>query len=78
MLLLAAAAGQPSVAREWFQQLRQLGPAELPLPNRDDELNRSEWETFRLMCQETSKQWPNPLCKQVVAKWLDRVERFAF
>jgi hypothetical protein len=78
MLLLAAAAGQPAVAREWFRLLRRGTSLSLSLPDDAAHSNRREWSVFRRLYDDTSRQLANPLTNDVVAKWLDRVELFAF
>jgi hypothetical protein len=77
MLLLAGAAGYPAVAREWFALLRtaQDFPNLHQLwPLRSD----PEWLAFRALYDLAfASQTPN-LSRELLLKWLDRVEVFAF
>jgi len=78
MLLLAAAAGVPANARDWFAVLRK---AELnPSMNQAQSLDNSQadWSEFCGLYSKTmAAQEPTP-SKETISKWLDRVERFAF
>jgi KAP-like P-loop domain-containing protein len=75
MLLLAAAAGQPAVAREWFGLLRT---AHGTLPEHADGTNSGDWVVFRKLYCENANQKGFSLTNEFLAKWIDRVERFTF
>lgn len=75
MLLLAAAAGQPAVAREWFGLLRT---AQGTLPEHADGTNSVDWVVFRKLYYENVDRAGFSVTNELLAKWLDRVERFAF
>ena len=77
MLMLAAAAGYPAVAREWFELMRA---------DKDFPVLRSLWSTrldpawltFRSLYDETFVCNTPKLSHDLFCKWLDRVELFAF
>ncbi len=77
MLLLAGAAGYPAVAREWFALLRTA--QDFPnlhqvWPLRSD----PEWLAFRALYDLAfASQTPN-LSRELLLKWVDRIEVFAF
>ena len=73
MLLLAAAAGHPAVARDWFDRLRAQGPDAFTPSDEDD----PAWSKFR-DAHAATFNGTAPLTPEQVAKWLPRVERFAF
>jgi len=78
LLLLAVAAGQPAVAREWFKQLRLHESGVETLSDEATGANGPEWDCFRKLYNETSKQVKVPWTQKLMTKWLDRVERFTF
>jgi hypothetical protein len=78
MLLLAAAAGYPAVAREWFTRLRNANPTALSLFDEQLETDRSEWTQFKKVYDGTFVHTTPQPTKDLFVKWLDRVERFAF
>jgi len=71
MLLLAAAAGYPAVARSWFARLLATPPAELF----EKQANDPGWSQFKKVYDAT---FTTPLSHEVFIKWIDRIERFAF
>jgi hypothetical protein len=78
MLLLAASAGCPAVARDWFTALRptdqdkSLNPRELPgSPSK-------EWIDFKKMYTATKEGLNPKLNEDRLKTWLNRVERFTF
>jgi hypothetical protein len=77
MLLLAVAAGQPSIARDWFQLVRQQADGLPPLDEIPDP-NKPAWTEFRKLYDETAKQMRMPLTPDLVSSWIGRVERFTF
>jgi hypothetical protein len=76
MLLLAAAAGHPAVARQWFDLLRQKMPHEVQPP--DVEADADGWEQFKSMYDGTVGGVTSLAAPSTVATWIDRVEQFAF
>jgi predicted KAP-like P-loop ATPase len=78
MLLLAAAAGYPAVARKWFDVLRKnTTPTEFDVSKED--IVSTNWGQFKMAYDEyTSKQDSKLLNQALLVKWLDRVERFTF
>jgi hypothetical protein len=78
MLLLAVAAGQPAIAREWFKLLRQLETGGVPPSYEAAEATRPAWEDFRRLYKETETQVKGLLTQEMVTKWIDRVELFTF
>jgi hypothetical protein len=76
MLLLAAAAGYPAVARDWFATLRNADSIALVMddPERADEA----WAQFHKVYSANFGRTAPPPTKELLAKWLDRVERFTF
>ncbi|HEY5029492.1 MAG TPA: hypothetical protein VIK39_13865 [Candidatus Angelobacter sp.] len=78
LLLLAVAAGQPAVAREWFKLLRLRDSGVETLSDEVTVANGSQWDCFKELYNETSKQVKVPLTPDLITKWLDRVERFTF
>ena len=77
MLLLAVAAGQPSIARDWFTLLRHCED-ELPSSDEIAPPSKPAWSKFRELYDETLNQLPVPLTRGLVSEWIDRVERFTF
>ena len=77
MLLLAAAAGLPAKAREWFTRLRNADPTALFLSEIDDDRDRA-WQKFKTVFDATFVSSPQTLTNELFSKWIDRVERFAF
>jgi MGS-like domain/KAP family P-loop domain len=78
MLLLAAAAGSPGLAREWFRALGTADPTALFLSDDDEQSKRPEWKQFKRVYDATFAETNLNLSKELFSKWLDRVERFAF
>ncbi len=79
MLLLAAAAGHPSVVREWFKLLRNhdwttTDLTDVPL----DEASKKSWDDFRTAFTQTFDKITQKPSTKLFEKWLDRVERFTF
>jgi len=75
MLLQAAAAGYPAVAREWFRALgrgQYPGNSSEPVPGG----NTEAWQQFNVAAHACiDSEWPSG---DVLKKWINRVERFAF
>ncbi len=78
MLLLAVAAGQPAIAREWFKILRQREVSDLPPADEIAEANQVAWGNFRRLLEELETQTKEPITQELVTKWIDRVELFTF
>lgn len=78
MLLLAAAAGSPVLAREWFRTLRLSNPDALSLPENEADTGRPEWQRFKRAYGATVAEVTPVLSGETLAGWLDRVERFSF
>ena len=78
MLLLAVAAGQPAVARDWFKALRELQPGQLPLAVTETAESRPEWNRFVDLYSRIAAEATSLTSSRILAKWLDRVERFTF
>ncbi len=78
MLLLAVAAGQPSIAREWFKILRQREVSDLPVTEEIAEANKAAGDHFRRLFKEFETQTKKPVTRALVTKWIDRVELFSF
>lgn len=77
MLLLAAAAGYPAMAREWFERLRTTAPAELFL-GEDGSVGEPAWLQFKKVYNAIFAHIRTPLTRDLLIIWVDRVERFAF
>ena len=80
MLLLAGAAGHPAHARVWFQELRSKGVTSALNPGLKVGADQAAWAAFANVANVTISEpamspRPGP---EVVSRWLDRVERFAF
>jgi hypothetical protein len=78
MLLLAVAAGQPAVAREWFRLAQQYTGGPLPALENLSERNAVAWEEFRRFHEALEKQMHVPLTRDLLTNWISRVERFTF
>jgi hypothetical protein len=78
MLLLAVAAGYPAVARQWFELLRNLDSVTPPLTIQFPEASQVELKQFTNLYDENLRKVRVPLTKDLLVKWLDRVERFTF
>ncbi len=74
MLLLAAAAGYPAVARGWFAKLLATDPAELF----EEQAVDPGWLQFKQVYDATFGHFTTPLSHELFFKWINRVERFAF
>ena len=72
MLLLAAAAGYPAVARGWFAKLLTTPPAKLFEEMPEDDRG---WTQFKSVYDVT---FTTPPGHEIFIKWISRVERFAF
>lgn len=77
MLLLAAAAGYPAAAREWFELLRA-GQDFPDLHTLWSSRSDPGWLVFRGMYTKTTVNETPNLDQKLLCKWLDRVELFAF
>jgi hypothetical protein len=78
MLMLAIAAGQPSVAREWFKIIQQHAIGPLPLLEDLPEKNAAAWDELRRFYEALGSQMRVPLTRDLVMNWIGRVERFTF
>ena len=78
MLLLAAAAGYPAVARDWFREMRSANSIAMFLSDKPVGRDHEGWSKFKNIYDTTFL--PNSLKppKEMFVNWLDRVERFAF
>jgi hypothetical protein len=77
MLLLAAAAGYPALARNWFDRLLNTSPSELFLSDVESDSDLA-WNQFKKVYEATFSHFTKPLTQDLFVKWVDRVERFAF
>ena len=77
MLLLAAAAGYPAQARQWFDRLLTTTPAELFAADAQPE-DGPAWMKFKEVYYATSGYLAKSIDSDVLPKWIHRVERFAF
>ena len=76
MLFLAVAAGQPSVARDWFLRVRNLDPTKLPsAPQPGDP---RAWTVFYTQYRQIRTDPADHFTPAQQEKWLARVERFTF
>lgn len=76
MLLLAAAAGYPSVAREWFEVIKTNSSSGIFAVFEADPPERPEnWDRFKKAFDQV---WTTDVPRELFADWIDRVERFAF
>jgi hypothetical protein len=73
MLFLAVAAGQPSVARDWFFRLRNKLPSD---PQPGD--NPRAWAAFSTQYHQIRSDAADQFTLTQQEKWLARVERFTF
>ena len=78
MVLLAVAAGQPSIARDWFKLVWQSAGSELPESDGMTDGNKVAWTEFRRLFKESEKQMQMQLTRDLVTNWIGRVERFTF
>jgi len=78
MLLLAAAAGSPAVAREWFDRLQKKGPGVLLDTNESDEDQDPRWLAFKQVYLSTIGTVEPTRSREDFADWIERVEQFAF
>lgn len=76
MLLLAAAAGSPAVAREWFDLLRGSEPATVFDAKKKDV--DADWLPFREVYLSTVAKGKPQRSRADFEKWINHVERFAF
>jgi hypothetical protein len=78
MLLLAAAAGSPAIVREWFRELLKDDGSD-PLAAGDNPDNEPPgWSKFRSIYQQGFSNPADEPTKEVIAKWIQRVEAFTF
>jgi hypothetical protein len=77
MMLLAAAAGYPAVVRRWFAKLRTVDSSAILRDDQSDP-NDEGWAQFKMVFDTVFEQTMPQLTKNLLAKWLDRVERFVF
>jgi hypothetical protein len=79
MLLLTAAAGYPALARKWFALLRDADPSVLLI---SDDItvgpDTKAWLSFKNLFDATIVKTSPNLTRDLISKWLDRIERFAF
>jgi hypothetical protein len=83
MLLLAAAAGYPSVAREWFEAQGMHADEALAEDAQMRVTQLPEWSEFvealeTIRAQKDGSDFISSLESARLWKWLLRVERFAF
>jgi hypothetical protein len=78
MLLLAAAAGFPAVARSWFAALREMDPHTVLSSEDVVDCKLPEWERFKGVYIKTLAGMTQSLSNELFSTWLDRVERFTF
>ena len=81
MLLLAAAAGCPSVVRNWFRAVRSVGLnklSSLPQPTDKDFGSLKQWEAFITIYDQKLGQVKPTITQDCLEMWLRRVERFTF
>lgn len=77
MFLLASSAGYPAVARNWFATLRNADSTALAMDD-PDHVGDQDWARFHQVYSAIFEQTSPQPTKELFAKWLDRVERFAF
>lgn len=78
MLLLAAAAGHPAVARQWFERLRVDDATTILAGQNEGEDLHPSWQQLKKVYRAT---FDPPLMEQtkgVFPKWIARVARYAF
>jgi hypothetical protein len=78
MLLLAAAAGYPASAREWFGKLRNGDPRTVLSAKDVSSSDPIGWNQFKNVQKETFTNGTEPLTNEIMAKWIQRVEIFTF
>ena len=76
MLFLAVAAGQPSVARDWF--LRVPNPDPTKLPSEPQPGHPRAWTVFYTEYRQIRTDPAGHFTPAQQEKWLARVERFTF
>ena len=76
MLFLAVAAGQPSVARDWFLRVRNLDPTKLPSEPQPGDPRA--WTVFYTQYRQIRTDPAGHFTPAQQEKWLARVERFTF
>lgn len=77
MLLLAAAAGYPATARQWFADLSKPG-AEALLLEEDADDALPGWNNFKKLYRENVSQVLETPFSDVMNKWMGRIEKFTF
>lgn len=77
MLLLASSAGYPAVARDWFAKLRKANSTALFIDTPESSTDK-DWAQFHKVYAAIFEQTTPKPTKELFAKWLDRVEQFAF
>lgn len=75
MLLLAAAAGYPAQARQWFERLQTTPASKLFSEDAPDD---PAWTKFKEVYEATFGYLVKPIDSEALTKWIRRVERFAF
>jgi hypothetical protein len=78
MLLLAAAAGSPALARDWFTIFRNADPTAVFFSDDDPRSKQAEWREFKRVYDATFTETTFNITPVLFAKWLERVERFTF
>jgi hypothetical protein len=78
MLLLAAAAGYPASAREWFGKLRNGDPRTVLSAKDVSSTDPIGWNQFKNVQKETFTNGTELLTNEIMAKWIQRVEIFTF
>jgi len=78
MLLLAAAAGYPASAREWFEKLRAEHPEKLLLDKSYTSSDPAGWIQFKNVQKATFTNGMPKLTPENTTKWIRRVEAFTF
>ena len=78
MLLLAAAAGYPASAREWFAELLKPDAEKTILAGEYAEDATLGWDQFKRVFKESITNAADQSTQGVMAKWIERVETFTF
>jgi hypothetical protein len=78
MLLLAAAAGSPALARDWFKIFRNADPTAVFFSDEDPRSKQAEWREFKRIYDATFAKTTFNITPALFATWLERVERFTF
>ena len=78
MLLLAASAGCPAFARDWFKILRSSDKKLAPKLNATAGSQTKEWDIFKELYDENRAGLNSTLTPDRLKIWLSRVERFTF